>query len=103
MMAPQKQAPLSLLSLKRISHCFEVRGFATLRNQGSWTDTTVVKGRHLMTAHLGDLSGAAEYRVRLEFTIPLEPIGLLDRMPYASLLTEIDANSFTPRAAEIRE
>jgi hypothetical protein len=44
-----------------------------------------------------------EYRVRIEFTPALEPSQFFEGMPYVSLLTEIEANSLTSRAAELRE
>src|ERR1039458_7643284 len=56
-----------------------------------------------MTVHLADLSNVARYAVRIEFTEPLEPYLLAQEMPYVSLLEEIDANSLTSCAAELRK
>lgn len=55
-----------------------------------------------MTSHLADLSFAPEYRVRLEFTPSLEPKMVAEGMPFVSLLTEIEANSLTATADELR-
>ena len=55
-----------------------------------------------MTVHLADLSTVSRYAVRIEFTEPLEPYLLAQAMPYVSLLEEIDANSLTSSAAELR-
>jgi len=56
-----------------------------------------------MMAHLGDLSSALDYRVRLEFTPPLEPNLLVQGMPFVSVLTEIEANSSTARGETLRK
>jgi hypothetical protein len=56
-----------------------------------------------MGIHLGDISSVSEYRVRIEFTPPLDPSLLAEGMPFVSLLTEIEANSATPKALELRE
>jgi hypothetical protein len=56
-----------------------------------------------MSIHLGDLSAAPEYRVRIEFTPAFEPSQFFEGLPYVSLLTEIEANSLSPRAAELRK
>ncbi len=56
-----------------------------------------------MSSHLADLSNVADYKVRLEFTAPLEPDLLTQEMPYVSLLDEIDANSSTSSGAELRQ
>ena len=55
-----------------------------------------------MRVHLGDLSSAPEYRVRLEFTAPLDPSLVAQGMPFVSLLDEIAANSASTRGKEMR-
>jgi hypothetical protein len=55
-----------------------------------------------MIVHLADLSNVAAYKVRIEFTEPLEPYLVAQKMPYVSLLDEIDANSLTRGAPELR-
>lgn len=57
----------------------------------------------MTSSYLGDLSGASEYRVRLEFTAPLEPNVLDTGLPLVSLLTEVEANTSSQRAQELRE
>jgi hypothetical protein len=42
-----------------------------------------------MSVHLADLSSVKNYKVRLEFTGPLDPSSLAQEMPYVSLLEEI--------------
>jgi hypothetical protein len=56
-----------------------------------------------MSMHLADLSKVENYTVRLEFTVPLEPSLLAQKMPYVSLLDEIEANSRSGRGAELRK
>jgi hypothetical protein len=55
-----------------------------------------------MRIHLADLSAATDYKVRLEFTAPLEPSIIAEGMPFVSLLDEIEANSSTAGGSELR-
>ncbi len=55
-----------------------------------------------MTSYLADLSSVLEYRVRLEFTPPLDPLLLVEGIPFVSLLTEIEANTTSATAEELR-
>jgi hypothetical protein len=55
-----------------------------------------------MTSYFADLSSILEYRVRIEFTPPMDPLLLAEGVPFVSLLTEIEANTLTSTAKELR-
>jgi hypothetical protein len=56
-----------------------------------------------MTPYLADLSSVVEYRVGLEFTSSMDPYLIAEKIPFASLLTEIEANTLSATAEELRK